>query len=77
MEVSMKLNYTFDGKVDVNIDFSISEILKVTSEMDRIAGEDNIVSSILRELKPEIVQNLKSSLKVKKSTPTADCWRKY
>ena len=73
----MKLNYTFDGKVDVNIDFSISEILKVTSEMDRIAGEDNIVSSILRELKPEIVQNLKSSLKVKKSTPTTDCWRKY
>ena len=66
----MKLNYTFDGKLDVKIKLPISEILKVTSEMD-LAGKDNImdniVSSILQELKPEIVQKL-NTLKVKKST---------
>lgn len=71
----MKLNYNFDGKIDINIDFPISEILKVMAEMDQnqIAGEDNIVPSILWELKPVTVNNLK----VKKSTPNADCWRKY
>ena len=72
----MKLKYNFDGKIDVNIDFNLSDILKVRSEMDRIAaGEDTILSSIFRELEPEIVQNLKEKLKVKKST-AAD-WRKY
>lgn len=62
----MKLNYNFDGKIDMNIDLSFSEILKVLAEVDRIEKDDNLVSSILRELKPAIINNLKGNLKVKK-----------
>lgn len=70
----MKLNYNFDGKIDMNIDFSISELLKVMAEVDRKTDEDVLVYSILQELKPAILSNLKGNLKVKKdstSTPNA------